>query len=304
MTKPLAGKVALVAGATRGAGRGIAMELGAAGATVYCTGRTTRQQRSAYDRPETIEDSAELVTQAGGSGIPVQVDHLQRDQVEALVEKIDAEQGRLDILINDIWGGEGKTKWNQPVWEQSLDDGLALLHNAIDTHIITSHYALPLLIRNPGGLVVEMTDGTTEFNSTHYRLSVFYDLAKASVNRLGFSQAHELKPHGCVAVAVTTGWIRSEMMLDGFGVSEANWRDALDQEPHFAVSETPRYVGRGIAALAADPAKMQFSGQSISSTQLAKHYNITDVDGSQPDSWRYLIEVQEGGKQADPSEYR
>ncbi|MFK7802882.1 MAG: SDR family oxidoreductase [Anaerolineae bacterium] len=300
----LKGKVALVAGATRGAGRGIAVELGAAGATVYVTGRTTREKRSEYNRPETIEETAELVTAAGGVGIAVPTDHLIKSQVEALVKKIDVEHGRLDILVNDIWGAEQIVEWNKPIWEHSLEKGLKLLDLAIKTHLITSHNALPLLIKNQGGLVVEVTDGTAEYNQNHYRCTLFYDLAKSAIIRLAFSQAHELKPYACTAVALTPGWLRSEMMLDGFDVTEENWQDAVKDEPHFAISETPRYVGRAVATLAADSDVNRFSGQSLSSTQLAKIYNFTDVDGSQPDSWRYLIEVQDAGKPADVTGYR
>jgi NAD(P)-dependent dehydrogenase (short-subunit alcohol dehydrogenase family) len=304
MTKPLTDKVALVAGATRGAGRGIAIELGAAGATVYVTSRTTRVQRSEYNRPEMIEETAELVTQAGGQDIAVSTDHLDKVQVQALVARIDAQHGRLDILVNDIWGGERLAEWYAPVWKYSLEDGLHLLRLAIDTHIITSHFALPLLILRPGGLVVEVTDGTAEYNATHYRLSVFYDLAKISVIRLAWAQAQELKAHHCTAVALTPGWLRSEMMLDGFGVTEANWRDAIAKEPHFAISETPCYVGRAVAHLAADAEAARWSGQSLSSGQLAKVYGFTDLDGSQPDCMRYIVEVQEAGKPADITGYR
>jgi len=304
MMRKLEGKVALVAGATRGAGRGIAIELGAAGATVYCTGRTTRTQRSEYDRPETIEETAQLVQHAGGQGIAVQVDHLAPAQVQALVARIAHEQGRLDVLVNDIWGAEGLAEWNVPVWEHSLAGGLHLLRLAIDTHIITSHFALPLLIKHPGGLVVEMTDGTADYNHNHYRLSLFYDLAKTSVIRMGWSQAQELRPHQCTAVALTPGWLRSEMMLEGFGVSEANWRDATVREPHFIISETPRYVGRAVAHLAADPQVGRWQGQWLSSGQLAQVYGFTDLDGSQPDGWRYMREVQDPGLPADATGYR
>jgi NAD(P)-dependent dehydrogenase (short-subunit alcohol dehydrogenase family) len=300
----LEGKVALVAGATRGAGRGIAVELGAAGATVYATGRTTRTQRSEYNRPETIEETAELVDQAGGRGIAVQVDHLERTQVEALVQRIEREQGRLDILVNDIWGGENLAEWEVPVWTHSLEGGLRMLRLAIETHIITSHYALPLLIRRPGGLVVEVTDGTAEYNTSHYRLSLFYDMAKTSVIRMAWALAHELRPHGCTAVALTPGWLRSEMMLGHYQVEEANWRDATKKQPHFAISETPRYVGRGVAHLAADPDVARWSGQSLSSGQLAPIYGFTDLDGSRPDAWRYMVEVQDPGKPADVTGYR
>lgn len=302
--QPLKGKVALVAGATRGAGRGIAVELGAAGAAVYVTGRTTRQQRSEYDRPETIEETAELVSQAGGLGIAVQVDHLESAQVQALMARIEREQGHLDILVNDVWGGELLVEWYKPVWEHSLEKGLRLLRLAIDTHIITSHFALPLLIRKPGGLVVEMTDGTAEYNETHYRLSLFYDLAKVSVIRMAWAQAQELRPYDCTAVALTPGWLRSEMMLDHYNVTEENWRDATKLQPHFIISETPRYSGRAVVALAADPEAARWNGQSLSSGQLAKVYGFTDLDGSQPDAWRYVPEVQDAGKPADATGYR
>lgn len=305
MDFPLEGKVALVAGATRGAGRGTAIALGEAGATVYCTGRTTRHRRSDYGRSETIEETAELVTAAGGAGIAVEVDHLHAAEVEQLVRRIDDDHERLDILVNDVWGGENLVQWNTPVWEHDLDAGLRMLHGAVDTHLVTSHFALPLLIRRPGGLVVEMTDGTREYNAAHYRLSAFYDLAKSAVLRLAFSQAEELKPFQCTAVALTPGWMRSEMMLEHYGVSEANWRDGAAVNPHFAaISESPRFVGRAVAALAADPALHRRTGGSFSSGGLARDYGFTDVDGSRPDCWRYLVEVQDAGLPADPQGYR
>ncbi|AVV44328.1 SDR family oxidoreductase [Streptomyces sp. ID05-04B] len=304
MSGPLEGRVALVAGATRGAGRGIAVELGAAGATVYVTGRTTREQRSEYDRPETVEDTADLVTEAGGRGVAVPTDHLDPAQVRALVERITDEQGRLDVLVNDIWGGENLFEWDTPVWEHDLDKGLRLLRLAVETHAVTSHHALPLLLRTPGGLVVEMTDGTAEYNRDTYRVNFFYDLAKASVLRMAFALAHELGPRGATAVALTPGWLRSELMLEQFGVREDNWRDALERVPHFAISETPRYVGRAVAALAADPDVARRNGQSLSSGGLAPEYGFTDLDGSRPDAWRYLVEVQDAGKPADTTGYR
>jgi NAD(P)-dependent dehydrogenase (short-subunit alcohol dehydrogenase family) len=304
MSAPLQDKVALVAGATRGAGRGIAVELGAAGATVYVTGRTTRARRSEYDRPETIEDTADLVTAAGGRGIAVPTDHLDRAQVKALVDRIADEQGRLDVLVNDIWGGEKLFEWDAPLWEHDLDNGLRLLRLAVETHAVTSHHALPLLLRNPGGLVVEVTDGTAEYNAENYRNSFFYDLAKASVLRMAFSLGHELGPRGATAVALTPGWMRSEIMLDAFGVREENWRDALERVPHFAISETPHYVGRAVAALAADADVARWNGQSLSSGGLAQEYGFTDLDGSRPDAWRYLVEVQDAGKPADTVGYR
>jgi NAD(P)-dependent dehydrogenase (short-subunit alcohol dehydrogenase family) len=304
MTRMLEGKVALVAGATRGAGRGIAVELGAAGATVYCTGRTTRAQRSEMNRPETIEETAEMVEREGGKGIAVQVDHLDPSQVEALVARIEREQGRLDVLVNDVWGADWLIEWNEPVWKHSLEQGLHMLRLAVDTHIITSHFALPLLIKEPGGLVVEVTDGTAEYNNDHYRVSLFYDLAKTSVIRMAWAQAKELEPHQCTSVCVSPGWLRSEHMLDAYGVREENWRDAIAKQPHFVITETPRYVGRAVANLAGDPEVGRWNGQSLSSGQLAKVYGFTDTDGSQPDAWRYVVEIQDAGKPADATGYR
>lgn len=303
MSASLAGKVALVAGATRGAGRGIAVQLGAAGATVYATGRTTRAQKSEMDRPETIEETAELVTAAGGRGIGVPVDHLVPDQVRALIARIEREQGALHLLVNDIFGLT-TMEWNKTVWESSLERGLHLLRTGIDTHAITSHFALPLLIRTPGGLVVEVNDGTTEYNETNYRVSFFYDLVKTAVNRMAFSLGHELSKHAATAVALTPGWLRSEVMLDAYKVTEATWREATKFQPHFAISETPAFVGRAVVALASDPQVSRWNGQSLSSGQLAKVYGFTDLDGSQPDAWRYMVEVQDPGKPADVTGYR
>ena len=293
----LRGRVAVVAGATRGAGRGIAAALGEAGATVICTGRTTRADgstRSDYDRPETIEETAELVTSLGGTGVAVAVDHLATDEVRALAERIASEHGHIDVLVNDIWGGEvlkgGPDEWDTPVWEHDLDAGLRILRLAIDTHLITSHHLLPLLVDRPGGLVVEVTDGTTDYNAEHYRISVFYDLAKVAVNRLAFSQGHELAPRGCTAVALTPGWLRSEMMLELFQTTEETWRDAVGvtAPPGFAESETPRFVGRAVAALAADPDRARWNQQSVTAAQLARQYGFTDLDGTQPDAWAHM----------------
>jgi NAD(P)-dependent dehydrogenase (short-subunit alcohol dehydrogenase family) len=304
----LRGRVAVVAGATRGAGRGIAAALGEAGATVICTGRTSsvRDIDSDYDRSETIEETAELVTSLGGKGLAVPTDHLEANEVKTLAERLHNEFGKIDILVNDIWGAEllkgGPSEWNTPVWELDLAKGLRILRLAIDTHIITSKYLLPLLISQPGGLVVEVTDGTTTYNASHYRISVYYDLAKVAVNRLAFSQGHELAPYGATAVCVTPGWLRSEMMLDNFAVSESNWRDALNPAraqtgqpvapPDFALSETPRYVGRASASLALDPNRKRWNQQSVSSGKLARVYGFTDLDGSSPDIWQHMADAE------------
>jgi NAD(P)-dependent dehydrogenase (short-subunit alcohol dehydrogenase family) len=293
--RPLAGRVALVAGATRGAGRGIAVELGAAGAIVYCTGRTSGSARSEMNRPETIEETAALVDDAGGRGIAVQVDHLVPDEVGALVARIEREQGALHLLVNDIFGAT-RIEWNKTVWESDLDYGLRTLRLAIDTHAITNHLAIPLLLRAPGGVVVEVNDGTNEYNDRHYRNSFFYDLAKAAVGRMGFSLGHELKPHGATAVSLTPGWLRSEAMLEAFGVTEATWRDATARVPGFAISESPAFVGRAVAALAHDPDVGRWNGQSLSSGQLARVYGFTDLDGSQPDAWGWMMDGEDAAK--------
>ncbi|MEV3925597.1 SDR family oxidoreductase [Actinomadura coerulea] len=305
MSRALTGKIALVAGATRGAGRGIAVELGAAGATVYVTGRSTRTQRSEMDRPETIEETAELVTAAGGEGVAVQVDHLDPARVAALVRRIDEERGRLDVLVNDIWGADRLFEFGRPLWEQSLDDGLRMLRLAVDTHAITSHCALPLLIREPGGLVVEVTDGTTEYNAAYRKeCGYFYDLAKNTVLRMALAQSVEIASHGATALSLTPGWLRSEAMLDNYGVTEETWRDATGTTPHFAISESPAFVGRAVAALAADPDRARWNGASLSSGGLAQVYGFTDADGSRPDAWRYIVEVVERGRPADVAGYR
>ena len=304
MSGALAGRIALVAGATRGGGRGIAVALGEAGGTVYCTGRTTRERRSEVDRPETIEETAELVTEAGGEGIAVAVDHLDPAQVARLVERIDSDHGRLDLLVNDVWGAEHLFKFNTPLWEHDLENGLRLLRLAVDTHLITSHHALPLVIRNEGGLVVEVTDGTAAYNADHYRVNAFYDLAKTAVIRLAWGQAQELGEHGCTAVALTPGWMRSEQMLEHHSVDESNWRDATEGTPHFCISESPRYVGRAVAALAADPERSRWNGESLSSGQLAQEYGFTDTDGTRPDCWRYMVDVIEAGGPAGDAGYR
>lgn len=292
--QPLAGKIALVAGGTRGGGRGIAVELGAAGATVYVTGRSSSTGRSDMDRPETIEETAERITAAGGTGIPVRTDHSRPQEVRALADRIAKEQnGRLDILVNSIWGGDHLTDWEHPLWEQDLDIGLRLLRQAVETHIITSRFALPLMVARKSGLVVEVTDG----NTARYRGSFFYDLAKSAVIRLAVAQAAELKAHGIAAVAITPGFLRSEAMLEGFGVSEDNWRDGAAKDPNFAFSETPTYLGRAVAALAGDPGVMAKTGRALATWDLYEEYGFTDVDGTQPDwaaHWAGALEWENG----------
>ncbi|MBP2325576.1 NAD(P)-dependent dehydrogenase (short-subunit alcohol dehydrogenase family) [Kibdelosporangium banguiense] len=301
----LNGKVAVVAGGTRGASRAIAVELGRAGAFVYVTGRTSGTQRSEVNRPETIEQTVELIDQAGGEGVAVRVDHLEREQVRALAERIDREHGRLDVLVDGIWGGDGNIGWGKPVWEHSLDESLRMIRLGIDAHIITSHFLFPLVIRHPGGLVVEMTDGTAEYNAKYRKdTSLGFHMAKAASHPLVVAEAYQLQGYGCTAVAVTPGWLRSEAMLDAFGVTEENWRDALKAQPYFAISETPTFTGRTVAALAADAHKERFSGQTLSSGELAQIYEIDDVDGSRPDAWRYVVEVQDAGKDPDTTGYR
>jgi NAD(P)-dependent dehydrogenase (short-subunit alcohol dehydrogenase family) len=295
MRKSLKNQVALVAGGTRGAGRGIATELGVAGATVYVTGRTTRAQRSPMNRPETIEETAELVSAAGGHGIAVRVDHSDPDQVDQLLARIEREHGgQLDILVNDVWGGDPLTEWSVPFWEHSLENGLALLRQAVETHIITSHRAAPLMVRRGRGLIVEVTDGIRE----DYRGSLFYDLAKASVIRLAKAQAAELEPHGITALALTPGFLRSESMLDHFGVTEDNWFEGARKDRHFVASETPRYIGRAVAALAADPNVNRWTGHALATWQLTYEYGFTDIDGRRPD-WGAHHAEHIAGKEAE-----
>lgn len=303
--------MALVAGATRGAGRAIAVALGEAGATVYCSGRSGGGARSDYDRPETVDETARLVTEAGGQGHAAVTDHLDPAQVDALVARIESEQGRLDVLVNDI-GGEKYVQFDTPFWEYDLDEGLKLLRTALLTHVVTARAALRLLVRNPGSLVVEITDGTREFNAEQYRDTVFLDLAKTGVDRLAFAEGHELGKHGGTAVSVTPGWLRSEMMLEVMGVTEETWFEAAqasqgregEPPPEFVISESPALLGRGIAALAADPERKRWNTRSTSSFELAEHYDLTDVDGSRPDTWRYMAELLAGRRPEDVSEYR
>lgn len=277
--QPLRGRVAVVAGATRGAGRGIATALGEKGATVYCTGRSSRAGRSEMGRPETIEESAERVTKAGGHGIAVRVDHLDEAQVRGLFERVAREQGRLDVLVNDVWGGDPYIEWGKPFWKLDLEKGLKVLRQAVHTHVITARHGAPLLVERKRGLLVEITDG----DGMWYRGNLVYDLVKTTVIRLAWDFAEELRPHGVAAVAVTPGFLRSEAMLYHFGVTEANWREAARKDPNFLHSETPLYVGRAVASLAADPKVMEKSGRAFASWTLAKEYGFTDADGARPD---------------------
>jgi NAD(P)-dependent dehydrogenase (short-subunit alcohol dehydrogenase family) len=304
MNGPLRGQVALVTGGTRGAGRGMAVELGAAGATVYVTGRSTRSARSPVNRSETIEDTADLVTQGGGQGIAVRCDHTVPSDVAALVRRIEDEQaGRLDVLVDDTWGGDQWIEW-RPLWEHSLDSGLQALRNGLETHLVTLHAVLPLLVRRGAGLVVEVTDGDDMFNA-RYRGSMFYDVVKAAITRLGKVLSDELAPHGVTSVSLTPGFLRSEEVLDAFGVTEENWQDGVAEDKAFAISESPRYIGRAVVALASDPDASGWSGQALSSGVLAKHYGFTDVDGSQPEASRFFADAIFGDqKDADVEDYR
>ena len=283
MKRPLEGKIAVVAGATRGAGRGIAVMLGEAGATVYCTGRSVRGNPSDLNRSETIEETAEMVCARGGIGIPVHVDHTDAEQVRTLFERIKAEQnGVLDILVNDIWGGEKLTEWDTPFWEHSLSDGLLMQERVLKTHLITSYYGAPLMIARQSGLIIEVTDGT----DYRYRGNLYYSLAKIAPIHMAAAMAEELRPHQVAAVSVTPGFLRSEEMLDHFGVKEENWQDAvtgnMPNAEHFGESETPYFIGRAIAALAADPHMLQKTGQALSSWSLSDEYDFCDVDGRRP----------------------
>jgi NAD(P)-dependent dehydrogenase (short-subunit alcohol dehydrogenase family) len=296
--RPLHNRIAVVAGATRGAGRGIACMLGEAGATVYCTGRSTRAIRivpplgaleTAFQlqyRPETIEETAELVAAYGGVGIPVRVDHTVEDHVRALFARVREEQGRLDILVNDVWGGDELTVWGTPFWELDVAQGWRMQERAVLSHILTSRHAAPLMVAQRTGLIVEITDGDT----LAYRGNLFYDLAKTSAIRLAFAMAEELRPFGVTALAVTPGFLRSEAMLEHFGVAEANWQEGARTDPHFIASETPFYVGRAVAALAADPRVAEKSGRAFSSWGLMEEYGFTDIDGRQPNWGKYFAE--------------
>ncbi len=269
----------MVAGATRGAGRGIARMLGAAGATVYCTGRSVTGHPATTGRTETIDETAAMVTAEGGRGIAVRTDHTVEPEVERLFGRIRAEQGRLDVLVNDIWGGDELTEWGLPFWELSTANGREMLARAVHSHIITSRHGAPLMIERNAGVIVEVTDGDT----LGYRGNLFYDLAKTAVIRLAYAMAADLHAHRVTALAITPGFLRSEAVLDRFGVTEANWRDGIQEDPYFAESETPCYVGRAVAALAADPRVANKSGGLLSSWALAKEYGFADLDGRRPD---------------------
>jgi NAD(P)-dependent dehydrogenase (short-subunit alcohol dehydrogenase family) len=295
--KSLEGKVAVVAGATRGAGRGIATALGELGATVYCTGRSVAGNPGMKNRPETIHETAEIVTARGGRGIARRVDHTDPKQVEALFQEV----GELDILINDIWGGDELVEWGKKLWETKLEDGLTLIDRSIKTHIITSYHGLPRV--REGGLVVEITDGDAFFYRGHF----FYDLVKTTVIRMAFALSQELKGRNITALAVTPGFLRSEWMLDNFGVTEANWRDAAKKVKEFIASETPLFVGRCVAALAADPDVAKKNGRVYASWDLAEEYQVDDADGTRPHFVRWLEEnepqMAAGWKKLDETFY-
>jgi NAD(P)-dependent dehydrogenase (short-subunit alcohol dehydrogenase family) len=293
--KPLQGKVAVVAGATRGAGRGIATALGEAGAIVYCTGRSTRGSRrprrrpgaSPLDlasRPETIEETSERVSARGGKGIPIRVDHTDERQVRALFARVRREQGRLDVLVNDVWGGDALIDWERPFWELDAQAARLLLERCVFSHVLTARHGVPLMLPRRRGLVVEVTDGEL----LYYRMNLLYDLVKPTVIRLAFAMAEELRPRRIAAVAVTPGFLRSEAMLEHLGVTEATWREAGKRDPNFLVSETPLFVGRGVAALAADPGVLVKSGRAFSSWRLAREYGFADADGTRPDWGRHV----------------
>jgi len=288
----LTGRVALVAGATRGAGRALAVELARAGAFVYATGRSSRATGpSDMDRPETIDETGELMVAAGGDGVALRVDHLDIDAVRGLVDRIRAEHGRLDALVNDIFGGDRYAQWSTPLWEHDLTGGLRMLRMGVDTHIITSVAALPLMLETGPGLLVEMNDGPSAVNAeVRADVGFYYDFVKASVDRLVKSLTAELADHPVTAVGVTPGWLRSEQMLDNFGVTEDTWRDACTDVPGFAASESPTYVARGVAALAADAGHARFAGRVLTARQLADEYGVTDVDGSRPDCWGLIAD--------------
>lgn len=308
--QPLSGRVALVAGATRGAGRGVAVALGQAGATVWCTGRSTAAQRSEYERAETVEQTAQLVTDGGGVGVWWRVDHTDEEQVRDLIAEIEREHGGLDIAVTSLGGEHLQGEWDKPIWQQDVAVGRRMLRGVLEAHLLTATYALDLVRRRPGGLHITLTDGDAAYNDTHYRINAYFDVIKTSLTRLAFSFGHELAEHGGTAVAVSPGWLRSEMMLDIFGVREENWREAWtdtgagEKAPEdFAVSESPLFVGRCIAALAADQDRGRWNQRSTTSEVLAQEYGVVDVDGSQPRGWSYITALEGDGK-PDVANYR
>ncbi|GAA4425342.1 SDR family NAD(P)-dependent oxidoreductase [Actinokineospora soli] len=288
----LDGKVAVVTGATRGCGRGIAVELGAEGATVYATGRTTRESASPMGRKETIEETAELVDAAGGRGIPVRCDFTSVADVRALRDRVAADHGRVDVLVDDVWGGDPFVEFDKPFWETDLDKALSVVHNGLDTHLIALHTLLPLVVE-ARGLLIEVTDGDTD-TYDYPGVGAPYYLVKSGIRALARQFGRDLEPHGVVALGVTPGFLRSEMMLETFGVTEDNWREA--PEPDYVMSETPRYLGRAVAHLAADPDVARFRGKTVASWTLMREYGFTDVDGSKPDWGRWFDDVVKPGK--------
>lgn len=298
MTEMLAGKVAVVTGATRGCGRAIAVELGRLGATVYVTGRTTRRSASPMGRPETIEETAELVDAAGGRGVPVRCDFTSVSDVDVLRGRID---GPVHVLVDDAWGGDRFIEWDVPYWESDLDKTLSMVRNAVDTHLIALHRLLPLVVAEPGGLVLEVTDGDTD---EYVGPTIGYHVAKSSIRAIGRALGVELAKFGCTGLAVTPGFLRSEMMLEIFGVTEGNWRDAVGETApvDFAISETPTYLARGVAALASDPDVSRFAGKTLASWTLMHTYGFTDIDGTRPDFGRWLTEVREAGVQPETAD--
>jgi NAD(P)-dependent dehydrogenase (short-subunit alcohol dehydrogenase family) len=286
----LAGRIAVVAGATRGAGRGIACMLGEAGATVYCVGRSTRETRSPTGRPETVDETAEMVTTRGGIGIPVGLDLRDIDRVRELFERIENEQGRVDLLVNNLSGDQylakGMLSGSEHIdfWNYPIEKGLAIQVNAVHTHLVAAHHAARMMAEQRSGLIIEVTDG----NRLSYNgVGVYYSLSKTSAVLLAYLMSEELRPHNVAVVSLTPGWLRSEKMLDGFGVTEENWRDALAECPSFEKSETPFYIGRAVVELAADPRIIEKSGHALSAGFLAREYGFSDVDGTQPPGYAW-----------------